>query len=41
VVVRVVVPAQTRCGVYSGLIRASRLDYLHAVLVVQVEQGSR
>ena len=37
VVVRVVVPAQTRGGVYSGLIRASMLDYLHAVLVVQVE----
>ena len=40
VIVRVAVPAQTRCGVYSGLIRASRLDYLHAVLVVQVEDGS-
>jgi hypothetical protein len=37
VTVRVVVPAQTPCGVYSGLIRASKLDYLHAVLVVQVE----
>ena len=37
VTVRVVVPAQTRCGVYSGLVRASKLDYLHAVLVVQVE----
>jgi len=37
VIVRVVVPAQTRCGVYSGLIRASRLDYLHAVVVVQVD----
>jgi hypothetical protein len=37
VMVRVVVPAQTRCGVYSGLIRASKLDYLHAVLVLQVE----
>lgn len=37
VIVGVVIPAQTRCGVYSGLVRASRLDYLHAVLVVQVE----
>ena len=37
VMVRMVVPAQTRCGVYSGLVRASKLDYLHAVLVVQVE----
>ncbi len=37
VIVRVVVPAQTRCGVYSGLVRASRLDYLHAVVVVQVD----
>jgi hypothetical protein len=35
--VRVAIPAQTRCGVYSGLIRASKLDYLHAVLVLQVE----
>jgi hypothetical protein len=40
VVVRVVVPTPTPCGVYSGLIRASRLDYLHAVLVVQVDYGS-
>ena len=37
VIVRVVIPAQTRCGVYSGLVRASKLDYLHAVLVVQVD----
>jgi hypothetical protein len=37
VTARVVIPAQTRCGVYSGLMRASKLDYLHAVLVVQVE----
>ena len=37
VTVRVVIPAQMRCGVYSGLVRASKLDYLHAVLVVQVE----
>ena len=37
VIVRVAVPAQTRCGVYSGLVRASQLDYLHAVLVVQVD----
>jgi hypothetical protein len=37
VIVSVVIPAQTRCGVYSGLIRASKLDYLHAVLVVQVD----
>jgi hypothetical protein len=37
VIVGVVVPAQTRCGVYSGLVRASKLDYLHAVLVVQVD----
>jgi hypothetical protein len=40
VIVRVGVPAQTQCGVYSGLIRASRLDYLHAVVVVQVERGT-
>jgi hypothetical protein len=39
VIVRVAVPAQTRCGVYSGLIRASRLDHLHAVVVVQVEES--
>jgi hypothetical protein len=38
VIVRVTVPAQTRCGVYSGLIRASKLDYLHAVSLVQVEE---
>jgi hypothetical protein len=38
VVVRIAIPAQTRCGVYSGLVRASRLDYLHAVLMVQLEQ---
>jgi hypothetical protein len=37
VIVSVVIPAQTYCGVYSGLIRASKLDYLHAVLVVQVD----
>jgi hypothetical protein len=37
VIVRVAIPAQARCGVYSGLIRASKIDYLHAVLVVQVE----
>lgn len=37
VTVRVIIPAQTRCGIYSGLIRASKLDYLHAVLIVQVE----
>jgi hypothetical protein len=37
VIVGIVVPAQTRCGVYSGLVRASKLDYLHGVLVVQVE----
>jgi hypothetical protein len=37
VIVGVVIPAQTRCGVYSGLVRASKLDYLHAVLVVQVD----
>jgi hypothetical protein len=35
--VRVDVPVQMSCGVYSGLVRASRLDYLHAVMVVQVE----
>jgi hypothetical protein len=38
VIVQVVVPAHTRCGVYSGLIRASTLEYLHAVLMVQVEE---
>ncbi|MEP7343808.1 MAG: hypothetical protein ABI877_01015 [Gemmatimonadaceae bacterium] len=37
VIVRVVVPAQTPCGIYSGLIRASNLSSVHAVLVVQVE----
>jgi hypothetical protein len=37
VTVGVVIPAQTRRGVYSGLVRASKLDYLHAVLVVQVD----
>lgn len=39
VVVRINIPAQTRCGIYSGLVRASKLDYLHAVLVVQVEES--
>jgi hypothetical protein len=38
VMVRVIIPAHTRCGVYSGLIRASQLDHLHAVLVVHVER---
>jgi len=37
VIVSVSIPTQTRCGVYSGLVRASKLDYLHAVLVLQVE----
>lgn len=37
VIARVAVPANTPCGVYSGLIRASQLSHLHAVLVVQVE----
>lgn len=36
-IVVVQVPAQTHPGVYSGLIRASQLDYLHAVLVIQVQ----
>lgn len=36
VTARVVIPEETHCGVYSGLVRASKLDYLHAVLVVQV-----
>lgn len=36
VIVRTTIPTRTRSGVYSGLLRASRLDYLHAVLVVQV-----
>lgn len=36
ITVRVVVPAQTMHGTYSGLIRASKLYYLHAVLIVQV-----
>lgn len=31
------VPSQTHPGVYSGLIRASQLDYLHAVLVIEVK----
>jgi hypothetical protein len=39
VMVRVLVPAQTPCGIYSGLVRASKLDYLHAVLVVQVARS--
>jgi len=39
VTVQVVIPAHTRTGVYSGLIRASKFDYLHAVLVVQVEES--
>jgi hypothetical protein len=38
VTVRVLVPPQTRCGIYSGLVRASQLDYLHAVLVVRVQE---
>lgn len=37
VTVRVAVPPHTPCGVYSGLVRASQLHHLHAVLVVQVE----
>jgi hypothetical protein len=37
VIVSVTIPAQARGGFYSGLLRASRLEYLHAVLVVQVE----
>jgi hypothetical protein len=37
VIVSLAIPSQTRCGVYSGLVRASKLDYLHAVLVVQVD----
>jgi hypothetical protein len=37
VTVRIIIPEETHCGVYSGLVRASKLDYLHAVLVVQVE----
>lgn len=35
--VSVAVPVQTRSGIYSGLIRASTLEHLHTVLVVQVE----
>jgi hypothetical protein len=38
VIARVVIPQQTKCGIYSGLLRASSLDYLHAVLVVHVEK---
>lgn len=34
---RVTVPTGTRSGVYSGLVRASRLDYLHAVVMVTIE----
>lgn len=37
VAVTVVVPEKTLRGVYSGLLRASKLDHLHAVLVVHVE----
>jgi steroid delta-isomerase-like uncharacterized protein len=37
--VQVAVPAHTMAGTYSGLIRASKLDYLHAVLIVQVERA--
>ena len=36
-VVCISVPLHTRSGVYSGLIRASKLDYLHAVLLLQVD----
>ena len=36
--VHVAVPMATPCGVYSGVIRASTLDHLHAVLVVRVER---
>lgn len=33
---RIRIPANTSCGIYSGLVRASKLDYLRAVLVVDV-----
>ena len=36
--VHVAIPGDARDGVYTGLIRASKLDYLHAVLVVQVDK---
>lgn len=39
VIVRMLVPAGTRCGVYSGLVRASKLDYLHAVVMVEVQEA--
>ena len=39
VIVRVIIPGQIPCGVYSGLIRASQLDHLHAVLIVQVQRS--
>lgn len=39
ITVEIPIPADTRDGVYSGLIRASRLDYLRAVLAVQVERA--
>jgi len=38
--VHVAVPAHTPAGTYSGLMRASKLDCLHAVLIVQVERAA-
>ena len=37
VIVNIIVPAHARSGVYSGLIRAAKLEQLHAVLMVQVQ----
>jgi steroid delta-isomerase-like uncharacterized protein len=36
--IHVTVPVRTPAGTYSGLIRAAKLDGLHAVLIVQVER---
>jgi len=39
--VQVLVPADTPESRYTGLIRASLLDYLHAVIVVEVKRSPR
>ena len=35
--IEVSVPANARAGVYAGLVRASRLDDVHAVIVIRVD----
>ena len=37
VVVAVNIPAKTSAGIYSGLIRATKMDQLQAILVIQVD----